>query len=73
MSNEMFERVLKQLKDFDDPINVIQLFCLGEPIIRRILYIQEKGQQTGCSSGSKPYAGYFDFRRIGGIMDYPMR
>jgi radical SAM protein with 4Fe4S-binding SPASM domain len=37
MSDELFERILKQLKDFDDPINVIQLFCLGEPLINKNL------------------------------------
>ncbi len=39
MTMEIFERVLNQLKDFDDPINVIQLFCLGEPLINKDLPI----------------------------------
>lgn len=35
MSEELFERVIVQLKEFNEPINVIQLFCLGEPLINR--------------------------------------
>lgn len=35
MSVEIFERVISQLKEFDEPINVIQLFCLGEPLINK--------------------------------------
>lgn len=35
MSVETFERVLAQLKEFDEPINVIHLFALGEPLINK--------------------------------------
>ena len=35
MTIEVFERIITQLKEFDDPINVIQLFCLGEPLINK--------------------------------------
>lgn len=35
MSVELFERAIAQLKEFDEPINVIQLFCLGEPLINK--------------------------------------
>lgn len=35
MTMDLFERVICQLKEFDEPINVIQLFCLGEPLINR--------------------------------------
>ncbi len=31
----LFERVLSQLKEFEAPINVIQLFALGEPLLNR--------------------------------------
>jgi len=37
MKDELFERVLRQLKEFEDPLNVIQLFCLGEPLINKNL------------------------------------
>lgn len=35
MSVQMFERAIAQLKEFDEPINVIQLFCLGEPLVNK--------------------------------------
>lgn len=35
MSVELFERAIAQLKEFDEQINVIQLFCLGEPLINK--------------------------------------
>lgn len=35
MSVELFEKTIAQLKEFDEPINVIQLFCLGEPLINK--------------------------------------
>ncbi len=35
MSDETFERTIIQLKEFEEPINVIQLFCLGEPLINK--------------------------------------
>lgn len=35
MTVEMFERVIKQLKEFDNPINVIHLYGLGEPLINK--------------------------------------
>lgn len=35
MTDETFERVLSQLRQFDEPINVIQLFGLGEPLINK--------------------------------------
>lgn len=35
MSVDLFERVITQLKEFDDPINVIHLFALGEPLLNK--------------------------------------
>ena len=35
MSTDLFERTISQLKEFDEPINVIQLFCLGEPLLNK--------------------------------------
>lgn len=35
MSDETFDRIIEQLKEFDEPINVIQLFALGEPLINK--------------------------------------
>lgn len=33
MTVDMFERAIEQLKAFENPINVIQLFALGEPLL----------------------------------------
>ena len=35
MSVDLFEKVLLQLKEFEQPINVIQLFALGEPLLNK--------------------------------------
>lgn len=35
MSVELFERVIKQLKEFDEPINVVHLYALGEPFLNK--------------------------------------
>jgi len=35
MTNAIFEKIIEQLKEFGEPINVIQLFCLGEPLINK--------------------------------------
>lgn len=35
MTVEMFERVVEQLKEFDEPINVVHLYALGEPFINK--------------------------------------
>lgn len=35
MPIKLFERAIAQLKEFDEPINVIQLFCLGEPLLNK--------------------------------------
>ncbi len=35
MTDEIFFRVIDQIKEFADPINVIQLFCLGEPFLNK--------------------------------------
>lgn len=37
MSEETFERAISQLSQFDEPINVIQLFGLGEPLLNKNL------------------------------------
>lgn len=48
MTTDMFEKTLEQLKEFDDPINVIHLYGLGEPLINKniarfIRRIKEEG------------------------------
>ncbi len=35
MTVEMFEKIITQLKEFADPINVIHLYGLGEPLINK--------------------------------------
>lgn len=35
MTAEMFEKAVMQLKEFDEPINVVHLFALGEPLINQ--------------------------------------
>lgn len=35
MSEETFERVIEQLKEFDGPINVAHLYDLGEPLVNK--------------------------------------
>lgn len=35
MTVELFEKTIAQLKEFDDPINVVQLFALGEPLLNK--------------------------------------
>lgn len=37
MTEETFERVLVQLKEFAEPINVVHLFALGEPLLNKNL------------------------------------
>lgn len=35
MTEEIFERVISQLKEFDEPINIIHLYNLGEPLLNK--------------------------------------
>ncbi|MCM1560733.1 MAG: radical SAM protein [Butyrivibrio sp.] len=35
MTVEMFEKTIAQLKEFDEPINVVHLFGLGEPLLNQ--------------------------------------
>lgn len=35
MTTDMFERVVDQLKEFAEPINVVHLYALGEPFINK--------------------------------------
>lgn len=35
MSIELFEQIIKQLREFEKPINIIHLYGLGEPLINR--------------------------------------
>ena len=35
MTTEMFEKTLEQLKEFEEPINVVHLYALGEPFLNK--------------------------------------
>lgn len=33
MSSSIFQKIVEQMKEFDDPINVVQIYGLGEPML----------------------------------------
>ena len=50
MSRETFERVLIQLKDFSEPINVVHLYGLGEPLVNEdVPYYVERLKACGVA------------------------
>lgn len=57
MSDEIFDKIISQLKEFDNPINVVHLYGLGEPllnnnIVKYIKLLRDNGvaKEIACTS-----------------------